>query len=57
MALLLLFLFLPPLASDRGSDTDRDGIEDATGRALMDTHALILYFHPEETYFPVWRAS
>ncbi len=53
LVVLLFLLSLPPFAGAQGPDTDGDGIEDAIEQALLDAHAPILYFHPEETYFPV----
>ncbi len=53
LVVLLFLLFVPPFASAQGPDTDGDGIEDAIEQALLDDHAPILYFHPEEAYFPV----
>ncbi len=50
---LLLLLSLPPFAGAQGPDTDGDGIEDGMEEALIDLYAPILYFHPDETYFPV----
>ena len=53
LVVLLFLLPLPPFAGAQGPDTDGDGIEDADEQALLDDHAPILYFHPEEAYFPV----
>jgi hypothetical protein len=53
LVLLLFVLLLLPLADAQGTDTDGDGIEDGMEEALIDTYAPLLYFHPEERYFPV----
>lgn len=34
------------------ADADFDGIDDAEEQSLLERHAPILYFHPEEAYFP-----
>jgi hypothetical protein len=53
LAALVLLLSLPSFAGAQGPDTDGDGIEDDMEEALIDFYAPILFFHPEETYFPV----
>ncbi len=52
LALGLLFL-LGLSGPAQAQDVDGDGTEDTMEANLLETYAPYLYFHPEETYFPV----
>src|SRR5881397_3327746 len=45
--------WLPAIAlPSNAQDADRDGLDDAQEQAIADANAPVLYFHPQEAYFP-----
>ncbi len=50
---ILALLIILTVPTSLAQDDDGDGVDDAEEQSLIEDYAPYLYFHPDETYFPV----